>query len=257
MLPIVLHHGFGGMPGYKLGPLQLNYFRGIDRALSAGGRAVIVPRVHPTAGIARRADQLKQQIISGLDQLGLSDRPVIIVGHSMGGLDARYMVRKLGMESRVAAVLSITTPHRGSPFADWCVKNFDRRLPLIRLVEKLGWDLQAARDLTTESCRRFNDDVADSDKVKYFSVSAARPWHLVPAFAYGSYRIIRTAEGANDGLVSVKSSAWGTNLGTWAADHWHTINHKLVVELRNPTGDIRPYYERAVEQVDQALGCRR
>ena len=39
------------------------------------------------------------------------------------------------------------------------------------------------------------------------------------------------------------------HLGVWPADHWHTINHRLVVELKNPTGDIAPYYERAVAQV--------
>lgn len=241
------------MPGFKFGPLQIDYFRGIDRVLAKRGRQIIVPRVHPTAGIPRRAEQLKQQIISQMDQLGRPDDPVVIIGHSMGGLDARYMIRKLDMESRVAALLTITCPHRGSPFADWCVRNFDRRLPLIRWIERMGWDMQAARDLTTESCRRFNDEIIDSDKVKYYSVSAARPWHLVPAFAYGSYRIIKSAEGHNDGLVSVKSSGWGESLGTWAADHWHTINHKMIVEMRNPTGDIRPYYERAMARVDAAM----
>ena len=254
MLPIVLHHGLCGTPGLQVGPWRRReYFRGIDRALAADGRTVIVPRVHPTAGIKYRAQQLKQQIISRLDQLGRGDDPVIIVGHSMGGLDARYMIRKLGMESRVAALLTVTTPHRGSPFADWIMRNFDRRLPLVRWVERFGWNLKAGRDLTTEACKRFNDRVPDSDQVKYFSVSAARPWHRVPPFAVLAHRIIHGLEGENDGLVSVQSSAWGKNLCTWPADHWHTINHRLVVELRNPTGCIIPYYLRAVRQVEAAL----
>ncbi|HEX8914697.1 MAG TPA: alpha/beta fold hydrolase [Humisphaera sp.] len=252
-LPIVLHHGFGGLPGLKVGPVRLNYFRGIDLALGEGGREVIVPRVHPTAGVAYRAEQLKQQIIARLDQLGRPDDPVIIVGHSMGGLDARYMVTRLGMASRVAAILTVTSPHRGSPVADWAVRNLDRRVPLMRVLGRLGWDLQAARDLTTESCRRFNDEVPDAPGVRYFSVSAARPWHRVPPFAYACHRIIWTVEGENDSLVSVRSSQWGTSLGTWPADHWHTINHRLVLELRDPTGDIAPYYQRAVGQVRAVL----
>lgn len=255
MLPIVLHHGFGGYPGYKIGPVKLNYFRGIDRALGLGGRAVIVPRVHPTAGIRHRAQQLKQQIVAALDQLRRPDDPVIVVAHSLGGLDARYMVRRLGMAARVAAVLTVSTPHRGSPVADWCVRHLDRRIPLIRTLEWFGWDLGAARDLTTESCRRFNDRVPDAAGVRYFSVGAARPWHLVPAFAIPAHKVTTDAEGANDALVSVASSAWGRPLGTWAADHWHTINHRMVVELRNPTGDIAPYYRRAVERVEAALGA--
>jgi triacylglycerol lipase len=253
MLPIVLHHGFGGYPGRSIGPVRLNYYRGIDQGLASGGRPVIVARVHPTASIEIRARQLKSQILSHLRQLRRRDEPVIVVAHSMGGLDARYMIRKLDMESRVAALLTVTTPHRGSPFADWCVKHFDRRIPIIRWVEWLGWNLQAARDLTTESCRRFNDQVPDSDRVKYMSISAARPWHLVPPFAVLSHKLINDLEGTNDGLVSVRSSQWGKPLTTWPADHWHTINHKMVFEIRNPTGDIVPYYQRAVVQVEASL----
>jgi triacylglycerol lipase len=241
------------MPGLKLGPITLRYFRGIDSALGDREREVFIPRVHPTAGIAHRAEQLKQQIVARLDQIGRGDDPVIIVAHSMGGLDARYMVSRLGMSSRVAAILSVTSPHRGSPMADWVVRNLDRRLPLLRCLGALGLNLQAAKDLTTEQCARFNDTITDVPGVKYFSVSAARPWHLVPAFAMPSHRIIASAEGENDGLVSVQSSQWGESLGTWAADHWHTINHKLVLEVRNPTGNIAPYYVRAVERIDRAL----
>jgi triacylglycerol lipase len=157
------------------------------------------------------------------------------------------------MESRVAALLTVTTPHRGSPFADFIMRNLDRRLPVIRWVERTGWSLQAGRDLTTEACRRFNDRITDSDRVKYFSVSASRPWHLVPPFAVPAHRIVHGAEGENDGLVSVTSSNWGESLGTWAADHWHTINRRLVVEIRNPTGCIIPYYLRTVRQVEAAL----
>lgn len=253
MLPLVLHHGFGGTPGLKLGPLQLNYFRGIDRALATDGRRIIVPQVHPTAGIEVRARQLKAQILRHQRAADQPDEPVIIVAHSMGGLDARYMIRKLDMEGRVAALLTVTTPHRGSPFADWCVRHLHDRIPIVKLIECVGWNMQAARDLTTESCRRFNDETPDSDRVKYFSTSAARPWHRVPAFAYLAHKVIRDVEGDNDGLVSVKSSNWAKNLNVWPADHWHTINRKLVWEIRNPTGDIAPYYRRAVAMVDAAI----
>ena len=76
-----------------------------------------------------------------------------------------------------------------------------------------------------------------------------RPWHRVPPFAVHSHHIIWAAEGENDSLVSVKSSTWGEHLGVWPADHWHTINHRLVFELKNPTGDITPYYLRALDEM--------
>ena len=117
----------------------------------------------------------------------------------------------------------------------------------------LRLDVQSISDLTTEHCRQFNEDVPDAPRVKYFSVSAARPWRRVPPFAIHAHRVVYEAEGENDGLVSVKSSTWGTHLGVWPADHWHTINRRLVLELVKPTGDITPYYLEAIDRVMAAL----
>jgi hypothetical protein len=36
----------------------------------------------------------------------------------MGGLDARYLISKLGYGTKVASLTTISTPHRGSPLAD-------------------------------------------------------------------------------------------------------------------------------------------
>jgi hypothetical protein len=43
-----------------------------------------------------------------------------------------------------------------------------------------------------------------------------------------SHKIIESAEGANDGLVSVRSAQWGEHLATWSVDHWLMINRRLV-----------------------------
>ena len=252
-VPIVLHHGFCGFSSIGLGPLRVTYFSRIDRALSERGHPLIVTRVHPTAGIESRARQLKEQVLRQLEAIGRPRSEFVIVGHSMGGLDGRYLIRRLGMEDRVLALLSITTPHRGSPYADWCARNLGRRLRGFALMNFLGLDVQSISDLTTESCRRFNDAVEDSPRVKYFSTSAARAWTQVPPFALHAWKVIHDAEGENDSLVSVKSAVWGKHLGTWPADHWHTINMRFVPELKQPTGDIAPYYENAIDEVVSSL----
>jgi triacylglycerol lipase len=254
MTPIVLHHGLLGV-GFRAGPLDLSYFRGIDRAIAGAGHPLIVSRVHPTAGIETRGRQLKEIILRQLEILNRpQDERLVIVAHSMGGLDARYMISKLGMAHRVRALLTITTPHRGSPYADWCVRHLGRRLGGFQLFNFLGLDMRAAVDLTTESCRRFNEQVPDHPDVRYFSVSAARPWHRVPAFALHAHRVVFDVEGENDCLVSVRSSTWADHLGTWPADHFHTINKRLVLEIRNPTGDIVPYYVKAIDEVFRRIG---
>jgi len=240
---------------FRAGPVNLlSNFRGIDRGIGEHGHPLIVSRVHPTAGIVTRARQLKENVLRQLDILGRPDERVVILAHSMGGLDARFMINKLGMADRVRALLTITTPHRGTAYADWCVRNLGQRLGGLRLLNFIGWDMQAAVDLQTENCRRFNEEVPDHPDVRYFSVSAARPWHRVPAFALHAYKVVYDAEGDNDGLVSVRSSTWGEHLGVWPADHFHTINKRLVLELKNPTGDITPYYLSALDEMMRRLG---
>jgi triacylglycerol lipase len=249
MIPIVLHHGFMGVGDIRIGPVKLSYFRGIDRAIAGRGHPTIVPHVHPSGSIELRARQLKEQILRGLKAQNIERERVLVIAHSMGGLDARYMISKLGMDDSVVALLTITTPHRGSPYADWCLKNLGQRLGGMRLLKMLKLDMQALSDLTTTSCRKFNRAVKNVTGVQYFSVSASRPWHRVPPFALHAYKVIADAEGDNDCLVSVKSSTWGEHLGVWPADHFHTINHKLVVELKEKTGDITPYYLKALDTV--------
>src|SRR5688500_14267987 len=166
MLPIVLHHGLLGSGDIAVGPLKFSYFRGIDRAIQQRGHATIVSRVHPTGPIELRARQLKVNILRGLKHHNLNRKGrVLIIAHSMGGLDARYMIAELGMSDRVAALLTITTPHRGSAYADWCVKNLGERLGCARLLTMMGLDMRAVSDLTTESCRRFNREVKNVEGV--------------------------------------------------------------------------------------------
>jgi triacylglycerol lipase len=249
MTPIVLQHGLFGFGDFEVGGFKLSYFNKIDRAIAERGHPLIISRVHPTGSIARRAAQLKRTILDQCAALGCGDAKVVIIGHSMGGLDARYMISKLGMDDRVAALVTITTPHRGSAYADWCLQHLGERLGGIKLINALGLDMQAVADLTIASCARFNADVRDAPGVKYFSISAARPWNLVPPFFFHSHQIIREAEGDNDGLVSVTSAKWGQHLGTWPADHLHVINKRMVIEVKNPTGDMTLRYMKVLDHL--------
>ena len=254
MVPLILHHGFLGHGDLWIGPVRLSYFKGIDRAIAGIGHPVVVTGVHPTSSVEKRATQLKEQVIKRLSALGKGGKRAILLAHSMGGLDARFAVSKLGLDRYVSAVVTVTTPHRGSPFADWVVENLGRKLRGIQLVNFLKLDLQAVIDLTTQRCAAFNQAVPDVPGVRYFSVSAARPWMQIPPFALHAHRLIQQAEGDNDGLVSVASSTWGEHLGVWRADHWHTINRRWMPEFKDPTGDIAPLWTGLAKRVIDLLG---
>lgn len=196
---------------------MLDYFPGIREQLEASGNRVYSARVSPMGGIARRAADLKRFL-----EAEIPDGHVHIIGHSMGGLDARYMISRLGMSERVRSLTTIATPHRGSAFADWAVQRLSRMLiPISRLMRL---PLQAFYDLMTDSCRRFNEDVPNAPGVSYYSIagSCVSPW-VGPEWRF-SYGVVRRAEGPNDGVVSVASARWGETTDVWEGDHLNLVN---------------------------------
>ena len=77
------------------GATLVNYFPGIPEILAAAGNRVFIPALTPTGGVADRAKQLKDYIVQHSP-----GEPVHIIAHSMGGLDARYMISCLDMEAK-------------------------------------------------------------------------------------------------------------------------------------------------------------
>jgi triacylglycerol lipase len=193
------------------------YFPGIREHLEAGGNTVLLPKVSATAAVATRAGELK----AFLDR-EVGRRPVHVIGHSLGGLDARFMISRLGMENRVLSLTTVGTPHRGTTFADWGIARFARVLrPLFRAA---GLPDDAFFDLMTERCLRFNEDVPDAPGVRYFAVAGVcdRVW-LGPGWRLPA-RIVGRAEGPNDGIVSVASATWGERTDLWSGDHLNLVN---------------------------------
>ena len=95
--PIVLVHGLFGFGQLKIcGRTIASYFARVPEALRAAGNRVLIARLSPTGGVADRAVELK----SFLERESPGE-PVHLFAHSMGGLDARYMISRLGMADRV------------------------------------------------------------------------------------------------------------------------------------------------------------
>ncbi len=213
-----------------LGIPVARYWNGVDRPLRDAGYRVVAPRVSATRGIVDRARQLKASVLREVP-----DGPIVLVGHSMGGLDARHLMTHLGLADRVKAVLTVATPHRGSAFADWCLTTLDRQGGLYGTLGRLGWDVRAAVDLTSDAAERFNRTTPDVEGVRYFSVTAALPTVDLPTFLQPSGKTIARFDGPNDGLVSARSAAWGTVIDHWDLDHFTQINKRFPA-LPEPVG---------------------
>lgn len=216
--PLVLAHGLLSSDGLRVGELRVReYFVGIGHRLEVAGNRVLRARTSPTDGVRERAEQLR----AFLDRVSPSE-PVHIIAHSMGGLDARYFISKLGGAGRVLSLTTVGTPHRGSPFADWGVARFERTVRPI--FQALGIPHRAFEDLTTTACRAFNEEVPDAPGVRYYSVAGRCNFRWLSLAWQFPYHIVRRHEGDNDGVVSVASARWGADCEIWDGDHFNLIN---------------------------------
>ncbi|ORX71414.1 alpha/beta-hydrolase, partial [Linderina pennispora] len=251
--PMVLCHGLYGFDvrgPEKLPLLQFHYWRGIREALEQIGAKVVVAKVASTGGVHERAQQL-DTLLKGR----LAKQKVNIVGHSMGGLDARYMITHVRpTDYEVSSLTTVCTPHRGSPFMDWCrdylslgyrssqlVKltrtsvdegdYLQRSVALLRMAYRrimATLDTPAYACLTTDYCNRFfNPATPDVAGIEYLSYGAQMDTGDVAGKVNPltiPHDIIYRAEGPNDGLVSLTSAQWGHYLGTVTADHFDLTN---------------------------------
>jgi triacylglycerol lipase len=182
--------------------------RAIGRRLAAAGVPVAAERLPWAGDVEARARRLGE-VMGALPQ-----RRLVLVGHSMGGLDARLAAVRHDPRRRVGHVLTVGTPHRGSTAAEWALGEPSLRALLLRTIDR-----GALRDLTPEGAARVAGLAPDRGDVRYLAIAGA----LDPAeVARGSGRsgAAGVAEGANDGLVSAASAAWGAVGRTVEADHF-------------------------------------
>jgi triacylglycerol lipase len=215
--PVVLLHGLFGFDELGIGPARLAYFRGLTQRIQRVGADVHRLRVARTGSVAVRAQQLARRIEQ------LSAKRVNIIAHSMGGLDARYAIARLGLSKRVASLITIGTPHRGTPLADLGTHLLGEKLGLRRALAVLGKEVAAFYDLTTARMPAFNEEVSDARDVWYASVVAHTTGRSVHPFLWPTHRYLSERHGPNDGVVPLASQAWGEVIAELEADHWAQI----------------------------------
>lgn len=217
--PVVLAHGIMGFEALKVGPVRLEYFRGVADSLRPVTPGVHLFRVPPMASVAVRAERLAEKIRA------LDVPRVNVIAHSMGGLDARWAIARLGLGERIASLVTIATPHHGTPLADTGTALFGDKLGLRRALYALGVEIDGFYDLTTARMAQFNRDVRDDARVAYASCVACVKGGVarMNALLVPTYLFLRQQAGDNDGLVPAASQRWGDVVCELDADHWAQV----------------------------------
>ena len=253
--PIILAHGFSGF--HNIGPL--NYFYGVEDALSKDGHQVFVTQVDPYNSSEVRGEQLLQQVQSILGDT-VSDK-VNLICHSQGALDCRYVANKLGKQ--IGAVVMVAGVNRGDYVADVAAGIVQGpTADAVQLLLSLfgsgvldpggnpNTDAKAAiAQLTTPGCDAFNAKYPDDPNVAYFSIAGRsengggdadcgspteapfiEKWDgdkgPVNALLAGTASLLDGSGSpapTNDGMVTVASAKWGTFLGCVPADHFSEV----------------------------------
>ncbi|SGY12506.1 BQ5605_C011g06527 [Microbotryum silenes-dioicae] len=232
--PIVFCHGLFGfdmLGPTSIKPLRFSYWVGVKEALEGLGVEVMIAKVPASDSIEERAKVLCLCI-----EERFPGKQVNLIGHSMGGLDGRFLITHLRPTSfSVRSLTTISSPHRGSSFADFMLEDVigQQHLPkLLSLVETVGipGGGRAFEDLTVSKMARFNEQTPDREDVAYYSYGAefVPTWTNVFRVPYG---ILLEKEGPNDGLVSVRSAKWGNYQATL-----NNVNH---LDLIGWVGKVR------------------
>lgn len=256
--PIVLAHGFFGFDDFA-GAGFFNYYHGVREFLANRGEVqVYTPEVDPFNSSDYRGAQLAEAIEAILAETG--HRKVNIIGHSQGGLDARVVAHD--HPELVASVVTVATPHHGSPIADIALKLVDEPLvnqvldALLDLVGQPVWDqvgnetdvALALHAFSSPGIAEFNATYTDQPGVYYGSFTGRSDRHdggnhcngAMPPFVEAFSTELDPIDPLlsipemildgglgdpypNDGLVRVEDAHWGKFLGCIPADHLDEI----------------------------------
>jgi triacylglycerol lipase len=219
-LPVVLVPGFGAFDKLGAGPIAQHYFRGVARALRDAGVEVHTAQVPSLGSVPARAERLAAFVRS------LPHARVNILAHSMGGLDARWAIAKLGLSEKVAALVTIGTPHHGTPLADAASKGPTRWARSV--LARIGVPSEAVEWLSTDGAKRVHLEAPNHPDVTYASVvcKAGALWKQNP-FLLATHAFISRYAGANDGIVPTSSQLHGDCWLELDLDHWSQIGWSL------------------------------
>jgi triacylglycerol lipase len=226
--PLVLMHGFGVLAAVRRGGMLH------EQAMHLRRRGVwaFAPNVSPYHTVSARADQWAARFERILRET--SARRLHLVAHSMGGLDARFLVSRRGWNERVATLTTVSTPHRGTAAADYVMEQPERlRRLAAAAAEWLGRQVlpadgasdfaRAVSELRPAYIRdEFNPATPDAPSVDYRSYAgrAGRGTDVpINPFFRLLNSVIYQREGVNDGYVAAESARWGDFRGALDADH--------------------------------------
>lgn len=262
--PTVFFHGAGGTDAY-VG--LLDYWFELEDHLTDAGFVVVMDAVDAFAPPEVRGVQWAN-VLDSLVADGVGRR-FNVIGHSQGGLDARYVAGVLGYHDRIVSVVTVATPHRGTPVADagiglvqaapWLV---DGAAGVLAGLTGLGdaAAVEQVASMTTVGMAEFNANVLNHPDVYYasyagktcsildFICQAQNNGEIVTPLLAPTMTLLDIIDGdSGDGLVPIWSAQWGDYRGTLPADHMDEVGQ--IADVWNPAFDHKAFYADEIRRL--------
>jgi len=232
--PLILVHGIG-FRDLK----YINYWGRIPKHLIKNGAKIYYGNQEAWGTVEANANDIKKRIFEILKENNCEK--VNIIAHSKGGLDARYMLSKLGMAEYVASLTMISTPNKGSGILDVLCKLPDGVYRWIcnlidKYYKKIGDNnpdaFTSSRQLAPAYAMEFNEGIKDVPNVYYQSYTSVMKNCFSHFLLFIPYLILKPIEGENDGLICVESAKWGNFRGVIRNKYRRGISHGDIIDIK-------------------------
>jgi len=183
------------------------YFQDQMKVLKAIGVDYEISDIDSVMSPAHNAAKVAREIEA-------SDKPVIIISHSDGGMYViEALMKNRGLLSKVRGFISLQTPFRGSPVADYVRENSILMGFMSKLLRHFGGTVDSLFSLGSEERNRFQDsnqaairEIIAKVKIISFASWKAEEKHKMDTMLEIPRDFMLKSGIASDGLVPVESA---------------------------------------------------
>ncbi|UCG11778.1 MAG: hypothetical protein JSU72_14805 [Deltaproteobacteria bacterium] len=191
---------------------------------------VIVSGGNPLGSYQQRAEEILVEIEGRIKP----ENQLIVVGHSFGGIIARYMTSLGYLQPRY--LVTIATPHRGIQHAEVYARSARDRIGpvliswmfrrLYRFIAScFGADEEALFQLTIEEMRKFNEEYEDVESTTYLSYACVAE-QVGTLLRIPQLLLSADTFEPNDSIITLESAKWGRFMGMVSCDHLEVVGSR-------------------------------
>jgi hypothetical protein len=236
-----------------------DYFTESQKVLKKlGYDSVVVPALdRGNQSVLERVENLKVFLNQQLLELKPGQK-FILMGHSLGGLVGRVVLRDRSYWPMIQKVVTLHSPHYGTALASWLLENESKAgmQDLVKLLGKLvGFNLDDKRyieEMTHQGSLTFDtalDHLRGAPTI--FSVAGARcnKKFSIPLMAIGDQIIRRQMNECTDGVIELSSQIWDQNHALIVEqDHGSIIGKSLSLRPSEVMKPLKTIYFKALQE---------